>query len=219
MVGPRRARVDAELVHEPGADAREGAQRFRLAPVTVEGQHQLRPQALAQRVLGDERLELGHEAGVPPERQFGVDAQLECHEAQLLESCDRALGERRVGEVRERHAAPQPEGLLQVVDGARVVVRGERALAGREQALEPREVDLIRGRHQRVPGWARHEQVAARAQPLAQLRHADAQRGRPGRRRVLAPEVVHQPVRRHDLAVMHHEDRQQRPLGRPGDRD
>ena len=59
---------DPEFVDERAACGLVGVQRLRLAAAPVEGEHQLAAQALAQRVLGDERLELA--------RQLGVAAQL-----------------------------------------------------------------------------------------------------------------------------------------------
>ena len=64
-------------------------ERLGLAARAVEREHLLAAQPLAQRVLGDERLELGDERRVPPERELGVDPLLERREPQLLEPLDR----------------------------------------------------------------------------------------------------------------------------------
>ena len=50
----------------------------------MQGQHPRGAQALAQRVLGRERLELGDQRGVTTEREVGVDADLQRLQAQLL---------------------------------------------------------------------------------------------------------------------------------------
>ena len=56
--------------------------------------------------------------------------------------------------------------------------------------------------------------LAAGPERLAQLRDANAQRRRAGRRLALAPQLVHQPVRRDDLPGVQEQDRQQLPLAR-----
>ena len=70
-------RLDPELVDEPCPRGLEGGERLRLAARPVEREHQLAAQPLAQRVLRDERLELGDELGVPTEREVGLDPPLE----------------------------------------------------------------------------------------------------------------------------------------------
>jgi len=48
--------LDAELVHEAGAGALIGLERFGLPARSVEREHQLPAERLAERVLLDERL-------------------------------------------------------------------------------------------------------------------------------------------------------------------
>jgi hypothetical protein len=47
-------------------------------------------------VLGDQALELAHEVGVAPEGEVGLDSLFERPQVQLLQACDRRLGERLV---------------------------------------------------------------------------------------------------------------------------
>ena len=54
-----------------------GVERLGLASRAVEREHQLAAQPLAQRVLGDQRLELADQLSVAAERELGVDAPLE----------------------------------------------------------------------------------------------------------------------------------------------
>ena len=54
------ARLEAELVDERRPDTAVGGQGVRLAPAPVEGDHQLGPEPLAQRMDGHQALELGH---------------------------------------------------------------------------------------------------------------------------------------------------------------
>ena len=103
----RRARIDPELVDEGPARILVGVQGLRLPTRPVQRRHQIPPQAFAERVLGDECLELPDQLVVAPEREVGVDPELDCCQPDLLEPGDRRLGEALVGEVRERRASPQ----------------------------------------------------------------------------------------------------------------
>ena len=129
----RLARVEAELVDERGARVLVGGERVGLAAGAVEREHQQAAQALAQRVLAHERLELGHGLGVAAEREVGLEPLLERDEAQLLEPADLVAGERLVAEVRERRPAPEPERPAQHVAAPRRVALGEQR-AGRVRA-------------------------------------------------------------------------------------
>ena len=109
----RRARIDAELLDERAARVPVDVQRLCLAARTVEREHQLGTEALAERVGGDELLQLSHDVRVPAEGKIGLDPALERGQAQLLEPRDRRLRERLVGEVGKRWPAPEREGLTQ----------------------------------------------------------------------------------------------------------
>ena len=93
-------------------------------------------------MLGDERLQLADELGVPAELELGVDPLLDRGEAQLLEAGDLALGEGVVGEVGQRLAAPERERLGERAGGRLRVVSvpsGRRgARSGRGRALRAR---------------------------------------------------------------------------------
>ena len=106
------AGLDAELLDQRPARVLVGLQRVGLAVGAVEREHQLRPQALAVGVLGDQRLELAR----PPRRgaPSASFASISCSSAasaQVLQPGDLALRERLVGEVRQRRrraTAPAP---------------------------------------------------------------------------------------------------------------
>ena len=72
----RRAQVQG---HWSKAFARlpVGGERVALPARAGEGEHQLRPEPLPVRVLGDERLELRNELRMPPEAEVGFDPFLE----------------------------------------------------------------------------------------------------------------------------------------------
>ena len=107
------ARLDAELVDERAARVLVGLQRVGLAVAAVEREHVLRPQPLAVRVLGDQRVELADHLGVAAEREPRLDELLGDRDPQLLQPRALAVGERRVREVRERRPAPLGERALE----------------------------------------------------------------------------------------------------------
>ena len=72
-VAQRGARLDAELVDQRRAGRPEGLERVGLAPGAVERQHLQRAEALVQRVLGDQRVELRDQLGVAAAREVGLD--------------------------------------------------------------------------------------------------------------------------------------------------
>ncbi len=104
-------RLQAELVHQETTPLLVGAERVRLPPGPVEREHELRARALSIGLLGDERLELGHEGRVPTEGEVGVNALLERLEPQLFEPRDRLGCERLGRKVSERRVAPKLERL------------------------------------------------------------------------------------------------------------
>ena len=107
----RSTRLDPELVDEGPARIPVGVQGLRLPTRPVQRRHQIPPQAFAERVLGDQCLELSDQLVVAPECEVGVDPELDCCQPDLLEPGDRRLGEALVGEVRERRAPPQRQRL------------------------------------------------------------------------------------------------------------
>src|SRR5262249_12313287 len=103
----RRAWVDAKLVDEGSAPGLEHVEALRLRTAAVEREHQLAAQALAKRVLGDERLELRNELGVPAECEVGVDAILDRRQTYLLQPRNLALCERLALQLGQRLTAPE----------------------------------------------------------------------------------------------------------------
>ena len=130
----RRPGLDPELLDEQAARLAIGLERRRLAAGAVEREHQLAADPLAQRVRGDERLELGDERAVAAEGEVGVDPLLEQREPELLEPRRLDGGERLEGELRERRAAPERERLVQPRSGSLEVARGLRVPSGSRAA-------------------------------------------------------------------------------------
>ena len=73
----RRARLQAELLHEARTGRPVDLERLGLATAPVERQHAQRVKTLAQRVLGRQSLELANELGLPRAREIRLDAPFE----------------------------------------------------------------------------------------------------------------------------------------------
>ena len=157
------------------------------SPAAVERQHELCSGALAERLAGDERLELGGHRGVMAESHLGVDAILGAVEAQLGQARPLERGE-RLGELGQRLAAPEGEGLTEQTGGGPWVAAGQRDSSRVAQSLEPDEVDGVGLGNERVSAGPRDEHTGR--QHLAQLGdvYLHHLRGRAGH--VLAPEVL-----------------------------
>ncbi len=170
-------------------------------------------QALAQRLRAHERLDLRDELGVGAELEIGGDPFLEDAEPQILEPVDLALGERLRLEVGERRAAPQPECLTQE---SRLLV-GLRRPGFPDEPLETGQVELIRVELEHVAARPRQQQPGT--EELPQLDDGVLERGRRRPRRVLAPQLVDQPLRRDGLVRAQEQQRQDRALVPPAQRD
>ena len=200
------SRLEPQLLAHRLARAPEHLERGGLPVAAVEGEHELPAQPLAGRVLGGERLELGHQRAVTAELEVGLDPILERGEPELVQPRDLGLRERLVADVLVRRPAPQLERLA---EGRRRRLGRLRAPASRE-ALEPLEVELAGLQAQAIAGPFGHDPV--RSQPPAQRVHLDLERVRRARRRALAPQRVDQPVARGDLAARDQQAGQERDL-------
>ncbi len=89
----------------------ERVQRLGLAAGPVEREHQLRVQALAVRVLGDQRLELAGDRDVLAQLELDRDALLDAGDLELGEPARLGRGEPAQRHVRERRTAVQGERL------------------------------------------------------------------------------------------------------------
>ena len=210
-----RSGFDPELFDEgrPGGPIR--LQGVRLPFGAVERQHQLAARPLAERLLCNEGLELGHELVVAAEREIDVDALLEGALPKLLETQDLGLRERLVREVGERRAAPQLEGLPE--DGRRRLLVLHRPSGARlgEKALEASDVHGDALHVERIAGLAGDERRGA--EKLTELRHRVLERRHRGLRHVGTPELLDEPIDPDGLAGAQGEEREQRALPALGD--
>jgi hypothetical protein len=103
--------IDSEILDERLPRLPIRLQGVRLAACAIQGQHQLAARALAKRVCGDERFELGDERSVAAELELCFEQLLPRGGAKLFEAGDLRLRERLEGEVGERWPPPESERL------------------------------------------------------------------------------------------------------------
>ena len=220
----RLAGVDAELTREQVADPPVGGQRVALPAAPVQRQHQLAVQPLPQRMLCGQLVQLGGQRVVPAQRQVRVDPGLDRGQPQLLQPGRLRPGERVIGQVGQHLAPPQAQRLPQRPGGLLVPARLQRRPPGREAVLEPRRVQPLTVHAQQVPAAPGHQDLARRApgparlQRLAQVRDVDLHGGDPPLGRVPGPEVLGEPVQRHDPVRLEQQQREHGPLPRAAQR-
>ena len=156
-----RARLQPELAREQPAAVAVGLKRVRLPPTAVQREHPLAPEALAQRVGGHERAELADDFAMASETEQGLDPVLCRAKPQLLEPLDLGAGEVVEGELRQRRPSPEPERLVEHVNGLGLRAVVERTPASIDESLEALCVHGDRIRAQRVAGLVCHEEAAA----------------------------------------------------------
>ena len=197
------AGLDPELLDERPPRLLVGLERLGLAARAVEREHQLAAQALAQRVLVDQRLELADERrrGAPSARSR-VDPLLERSEAQLLEPGDLAPGRR--ARRRSRRAAARATARARRPGGPLSRRRSKRARSSSSCAT-----------CSRYPGAF----VCRRSLPeqLSELRDIQLYRLLGRRGRLLAPDRVDQPAAGDDPICLQQKQRQEGALLLPAE--
>ncbi|GAA3119889.1 hypothetical protein GCM10020001_045150 [Nonomuraea salmonea] len=187
--------LDAQLVDERLAGLGEDVERVALPAAAVVGEHELGAQALAQRVLGGQRDQLGDDLGVLAQLQVDVHEGLDDADAPLDQAVALVLGVRADG-------AGQRLALEQGQRGAQLAGRlGEpaglaRGLGLGDAAFEAGQVERVVRQAQRVAAADRGEQLGAgaggpaRFEHRTQARDVRAQGPERARRRLLAPDGV-----------------------------
>ena len=140
-----RARLEPELLHEPGARVAIDRQRLLLAPRAVEREHQLAAQLLAQRMLARERVELGdqqrHARRAPAPRRSALRPRTAAApRAARARAARRRRARRRP--VRARATGPRPpaaarSGQLRIVGRAPGVQQRLESVASRAPPARP----------------------------------------------------------------------------------
>ena len=165
-------------------------------------------------MTGDELVELGHRVGVGPEIESSLLARLQRQQAQLIEPDGGRPAPRLAGQVAERRALPQRKGHAQGGE----CVRRRREPGGPDGPLEAIRVEhrAVAGEH--VPaGVGGHIPAAERrAQPRHVRQHGAAG---PGRRLVIAPDSVDDPVDADHPALPEEQHGEQAALARSAEHD
>ncbi len=204
----RRARLEPELGHQRLAPEPIGREGVGLAAAAMEREHQLRPEALAQRMLGDEPLELGDRA--QPLLELGVHQVLQRRHAQLLEPRDVGLRERVERAIRQRGPAPQRQDPPQRGGRFARPAGGQGATCVIHPRLEHRSVERTGSDAEHVARGGGDERTRfACAERRSQPRDVHLKRVRGTGRQVVAPQLVDQALRGHHLVGAQQQHEQQ----------
>jgi hypothetical protein len=210
-----RAWFEAQFLGERVPRVAVGGERVRLPAAPVQGEHELDAEALAERVAPHQRRQLGHQVGVEPKGEVGVEPVLDHREPVGLQPC-RLLDQGGLAlEVLEGRTAPQ------AFRGAQQLTRPV-WLAGRDQPpAAAGEVDEALGVHLVRPGDQAVAGVAPPGDPVGaqdppQPVDIDPQVVACRGGWALAPEGVGQAAGGDRLVRMAQEHGQEQPLlGRP----
>jgi hypothetical protein len=205
--------LDAELLHEPGASGLEGRQCVGLPPAAIERQHLQLHQALLEGMRDDQRVQLPQQLAVAAKLKIELDPLDDRSQALLLEL--RPLGGKQTVRAHspERLSAPETERLVDPLPSdSRLTVRA-RPMRLAERLLPAVDIALARLHIQSVAVRLIDEPAAVTAslaQRLAQARDMHLQAVTRSRGRVLAPQLVDQPLSGHDATAHQRQDRKQR---------
>ena len=183
-------RLEPQLVDQQHPSFAVTGKRVGLPSGPVEGGHQVPAQALAQRVLPDELLELGQHLVVPAEPEICVDPALDAREPQVVETRRLVPRERARREVGQRIAPPQVGGAGEEDAREPGVVLAERLPPVGQQQLEAGRVELALLELEPIARRARDE--AAGWQRTPNLRDVQAQNACRRRRRGAVPDRLRQ---------------------------
>ena len=208
----RAAGLETELRDHRPPRVLIGRQRIGLPARAVEREHQLLAEAFAERILGDEALQLRDGGRVTSEREVGLDPVLDRAQPELLEPPDLALSEVLVRELGQCRPPPQAERLTKEIVRPRRVALLQRAPPFSRELLEPHEVEGRALERQAVAGRLRLEQVLLGPERLSERRDVVTDDLAGSRRRSLAPQVVDDPVGRDHLARVEQQKREERPM-------
>ena len=164
-------------------------------------------------MFGDERLQLGDELTVSSELEVGIDPGLECCELAFLEPGDLDLRPRLEAQIGERPAAKERERLAQ--PRSCLLRRSPRRRA--DECVEAIDIDLARRKRELVTATPRDDPAVPKRS--AEPRDVDLNALDRGRRRLPAPYVVDQTVRRDRPATREQQQSEERPLLLSTERD
>ncbi len=187
--------LEAELLGEQRSHLLVGAQRIALATAPVQGDDQLRVEALPERVPRDELRERVHHLRVVAPRQLGVDQALLDRDGQLLQSGRGISRESVVQEPFERVAGHQRAARTECLGRVVVLPGGSRLTADASQPLEPSGVDVVGREHEAISRAVADHGLGPDHAPQGRDLGLERVRRIPGR--CVAPHLLDQAVARH----------------------
>ncbi len=150
-------------------------------------------------MLVDQATELADELPVTTQCELGVDADLDRPESKLLETLALRLPAEVEPDAGENGTAPERERFGRARGGAPGVSgRGRLRCLAEERLEEPRVEDGV-AEPDAVPAASSLERDAARDQGLPEPRHVCLEAVRRGRRGVVPPDLVDEPLEGNDL--------------------
>lgn len=212
------ARFEPELLTEEMATLLEHAEGVGLPTGAIQREHQEPAQALAQRVLADDFLQLGDGFLMTTELELDVEPLLGERETQLGQPGDDACGEVLVGEVGKGVASPQRICVGEQCCGPVEIIGGDSRASRGGELLVAEHVDRIGRQFEDVPTAAHGDQVG-RTQRAPQLRGEPLEAVAHRRRGILTPQGVDDLVGRNHAAGLQRQKREQGAQLRPRDRD
>ena len=142
-VAQPRPGLDTELVDEGRSSAPIRVKSLDLAARAVQGEHQEPAWPLPQRVLRDERLDLGDRVGVLADLELCLEPTLARKDAKLVETRSDRRDEVLVAQVGQGGAAPEVESLREKPRGLVGAAVLECRAAVVRETLEDREIEAV----------------------------------------------------------------------------
>ena len=212
-----RPGLEPKLCGQSATELLVEIERLGLPSATVQRQHQLPPQPLAQRIAPDRCRELPDQLAVGTQRQIRLEPLLQRGKPQLLELGDRRLRERLIAEICQRCPSPHRQRGSQRAGGLLRVPCRKLLTSALEQTTEPVEIQLPGLDAKHVTSPARRQQTIRPCLALypkgpTQPRHRHMHGVQRRRRRPLAPQAIDQHIGRDDLIGVQQQHRQQNPL-------
>ena len=183
--------------------------------------HEEAPQPLPERVRPGEPLQFGDDRTLVALRQARLVPVLQRLESQLLQPGGLGLCPWQVLEACERRAHPESQRAIEQSNG---LLRSVARRPPRRDQVQLEAVGIHRiERHleqvARRPAPERHARIPrVPCDESPELRDGGLQSGAGGRRRILAPQRLAQPVQRDDLTTFRQQGRQQQALPRSAER-
>ena len=208
-----RVGLEPELLVEKLPERPIGLQGVGVAAGPVERHHELGTEPLVEWVETDERLELADCLRSAPEREHGLEACLERLETQTFEP--RISARAKGSDARSASAGPRQRASASARLASASAYASERSSDPRgQEPLELVHVEVAGGNTEDVAGLLRGEPAVV-PKESAELRDVDLNAVGRRRRRIVAPERIHEPVARDDPIALEKEQRENATLLQP----